>query len=233
MEVILLERIEKLGQMGDVVTVKPGYARNFLLPQKKALRATESSKTQFENQRAQLEAENLERRKDAEAVSEKLRGLNVTLIRQAGENGQLYGSVSGRDLADSVTEAGVTVSRGQVMLNRPIKELGLHEVRISLHPEVQVEIKANVARTEDEAAAQRERGLSITEITEESEAAEEAIALAEEALAIADNKEAEAAAIDGMVEEEVAERVAGEAGDDKTDDVPAHIPAKEDEADKP
>ncbi len=228
MEVILLERIEKLGQMGDVVTVKPGYARNFLLPQKKALRATEGSKIQFENQRAQLEAENLERRKDAEAVAEKLSGLDIMLIRQAGDNGQLYGSVSGRDLADSVTEAGVTVSRGQVMLDRPIKELGLHEVRISLHPEVQVEIKANVARTEDEAATQRERGLSITEIAEESEAAEEAIALAEEALAIADDKEAEAAAVDGMVEEVVALGVAEEADGGES----AEDSAADDEADK-
>ncbi len=130
MEVILLERIEKLGQMGDVVKVKPGYARNFLLPQKKALRATDGNKSQFEAQRAQLEAENLERRKDAEAVAAKLDDLDIALIRQAGDNGQLYGSVSGRDIADSVTESGVTISRGQVMLDRPIKELGLHPVRI-------------------------------------------------------------------------------------------------------
>jgi large subunit ribosomal protein L9 len=214
MEVILLERIEKLGQMGDVVTVKPGYARNFLLPQKKALRATQDNKSHFEAQRAQLEADNLARRTDAEAVAGKLGGLDITLIRQAGDNGQLYGSVSGRDLADSVTEAGVTVSRGQVMLDRPIKELGLHPVRVSLHPEVTVEITVNVARTEDEAQAQLERGLSITEITEEAEAAEAAVALAEEALAVADDKGAEAEAVDGMVEEDVAERIAGEAGQD-------------------
>ena len=220
MEVILLERIEKLGQMGDVVTVKPGYARNFLLPQKKALRATQDSKKQFEAQRTQLEAENLERRKDAEAVAGKLGELDITLIRQAGDNGQLYGSVSGRDLADAVSEAGVTVTRGQVMLDRPIKELGLHPVRISLHPEVRVEVAVNIARTEDEAKTQRERGLSITEIAEESEAAEDAVALAEEALAFADDKGAEAAAVDGMVEEDVAERVAEaaeEGSDDSTD----------------
>ena len=221
MNVILLERIEKLGQMGDVVTVKAGYARNFLMPQKKALRATDGNKSQFEDQRAQLEAENLERRKDAEAVAETLGGLNVMLIRQAGDNGQLYGSVSGRDLADSVSEAGVTIARGQVMLDRPIKELGLHEVRISLHPEVQVEIKVNVARTEDEASSQRERGLSITEIAEESEAAEEAIALAEEALAVADDKAAEASAVVGMVEEEVADHVANEADGGDAADEPA------------
>lgn len=224
MEVILLERIEKLGQMGDIVTVKPGYARNFLLPQKKALRASEESKSHFEAQRTQLEAENLERRKDAEAVAGKLGELDISLIRQAGDNGQLYGSVSGRDLADAVSEAGVTVSRGQVMLDRPIKELGLHPVRISLHPEVQIEVSVNVARTDDEAQTQRERGLSITEIAEESEAAEDAVALAEEALAIADDKGAEAAAVDGMVEEDVAERVAEEA-DESNDE-----PTEDDEA---
>lgn len=211
MEVILLERIEKLGQMGDVVTVKPGYARNFLLPQKKALRASQDNKAQFEAQRAQLEAENLERRKDAEAVAGKLSELEITLIRQAGDNGQLYGSVSGRDLADSVTSAGVTVSRGQVMLDRPIKELGLHTVRISLHPEVLVEISVNVARTEDEAVTQREHGQSITAISEEAEAAEIAVALAEEALGMAGDKSAEAAAVEDFVEEDVAERVAEEA----------------------
>lgn len=221
MEVILLERIEKLGQMGDVVKVKPGYARNFLLPQKKALRATDGNKSQFESQRAQLEAENLERRKEAEAVAAKLDELDIALIRQAGDNGQLYGSVSGRDIADSVTESGVTISRGQVLLDRPIKELGLHPVRVSLHPEVQVEIIVNVARTDDEAATQRERGISITEIAEQSEAAEAALALAEEALAIADDKGAEAAAVEGFVEEDVAERVAEEVEEGSEDSADA------------
>jgi len=211
MEVILLERIEKLGQMGDVVTVKPGFARNFLLPQKKALRASDENRSYFESQRAQLEAENLERRKDAEAVASKIEVLNIVLTRQAGDSGQLYGSVSARDIADAVSEAGVTIARGQVMLDRPIKELGLHPVRVSLHPEVQLEVTANVARNEDEAELQRERGISITEIAEEAEAAEAAVALAEEALAIADDKSAEAEAVEGMVEEEVAERVAEEA----------------------
>jgi len=211
MEVILLERIEKLGQMGDVVTVKPGFARNFLLPQKKALRASDENRSYFESQRAQLEAENLERRKDAEAVASKIEVLNIVLTRQAGDSGQLYGSVSARDIADAVSEAGVTIARGQVMLDRPIKELGLHPVRVSLHPEVQLEVTANVARNEDEAELQRERGISITEISEEAEAAEAAVALAEEALAIADDKSAEAEAVEGMVEEEVAERVAEEA----------------------
>ncbi|MEK9965106.1 MAG: 50S ribosomal protein L9 [Alphaproteobacteria bacterium] len=211
MDVILLERIEKLGQMGDVVTVKPGYARNFLLPQKKALRATDENRSHFESQRAQLEAENLKKRQEAEAVASKIEDLDVILIRQAGDSGQLYGSVSARDISDSVTELGVTIGRGQVLLDRAIKELGLHPIRISLHPEVSVELTVNVARTEDEAATQREHGQSITQIAEEAEAAENAVALADEALAVADDKAAEAEAIEGMVEDEVAERVADEA----------------------
>lgn len=211
MDVILLERIEKLGQMGDVVTVKSGYARNFLLPQKKALRATDGNRVQFESQRTQLEAENLKRREEAEAVASKIEALDVSLIRQAGDNGQLYGSVSARDISDIVTETGVTIGRGQVLLDRAIKELGLHPIRISLHPEVAVELIVNIARTEDEAATQREHGQSITQIAENAEAAENAVALADEALAVADDKNAEADAIEGMVEEEVAERVAGEA----------------------
>ncbi len=211
MDVILLERIEKLGQMGDVVTVKPGYARNFLLPQKKALRATDDNRSHFESQRAQLEADNLKKRQEAEAVASKIEDLDVILIRQAGDSGQLYGSVSARDISDSVTDLGVTIGRGQVLLDRAIKELGLHPIRISLHPEVSVELTVNVARTEDEAATQREHGQSITQIAEEAEAAENAVALADEALAVADDKAAEAEAIEGMVEDNVAERVADEA----------------------
>ncbi|MBT3810162.1 MAG: 50S ribosomal protein L9 [Rhodospirillaceae bacterium] len=213
MDVILLERIEKLGQMGDVVTVKSGYARNFLLPQKKALRATDGNRVQFESQRTQLEAENLKRREEASTVASKIEELDVTLIRQAGDNGQLYGSVSARDIADIVTETGVTIGRGQVLLDRAIKELGLHPIRISLHPEVSVELSVNIARTEDEAATQREHGRSITQIAEDAEEAEFAVALADEALAVADDKTAEAEAIEGMVEDDVAERVAGEAGE--------------------
>jgi large subunit ribosomal protein L9 len=208
MEVILLERIEKLGQMGDVVSVKPGYARNFLLPQKKALRATDANRAHFEEQRTQLEAENLKRRQEAEAVAKRIEELDIVLIRQAGDSGQLYGSVSARDIADAISEGGVTVGRGQVLLDRAIKELGLHPVRVALHPEVSVELSVNVARTEDEAATQRERGLSITEIAEEAEAAEAAVALADEALAVADDATAEAEAVEGLVEEEVAERIA-------------------------
>ena len=221
MDVILLERIEKLGQMGDVVTVKPGYARNFLLPQKKALRATDENRSHFESQRAQLEAENLKKRQEAEAVASKIEDLDVILIRQAGDSGQLYGSVSARDISDSVTELGVTIGRGQVLLDRAIKELGLHPIRISLHPEVSVELTVNVARTEDEAATQREHGQSITQISEEAEAAENAVALADEALAVADDKTAEAEAIEGMVEDEVAERVADEADETGAETVEA------------
>ena len=136
MQVILLERVEKLGQMGDEVKVKDGFARNFLLPQKKALRATEANLKRFEQQRAQLEATNLARRQEAESVSGKVEGLKVVVIRQAGESGQLYGSVTPRDVADAAGAAGVTIERRQVLLDRPIKMLGIFPVRVALHPEV-------------------------------------------------------------------------------------------------
>ena len=158
MDVILLERIEKLGQMGDVVKVKPGFARNYLLPQKKALRATEANKARFGQQRAQLEATNLERRQEAEAISGKVDGLKVVLVRQAGETGQLYGSVSPRDIAEAVSAAGVSVERRQILMDRPIKMLGLHPVRVALHPEVVVTVTANVAKSADEAVAQEKAG---------------------------------------------------------------------------
>lgn len=154
MDIILLERVENLGQMGDVVKVKPGYARNFLLPQKKALRASKGNIAFFESQKAQLEAQNLQRRQEAEAVATKMANLTVVLIRSAGDTGQLYGSVSSRDVADAVTEGGATVERRQVELDRPIKTLGLHPVRVRLHPEVVVTVTANVARSNDEAEAQ-------------------------------------------------------------------------------
>lgn len=181
MDVILLERIERLGQMGDVVKVRPGFARNYLLPKRKALRATKENKALFETQRAQLEAANLKRREEAEAVAGPLDGMVVTLIRQASDMGQLYGSVTSRDLADAVTANGVTIQRNQIVLNRPIKALGLHNVRVSLHPEVAVEITVNVARTEDEAAVQLERGTAVlgTEQFEEEEADEFEAAAAE------------------------------------------------------
>jgi large subunit ribosomal protein L9 len=156
-EVILLERIEKLGQMGDVVTVKSGYARNFLLPRKKALRATKGNLSHFEAQRAQLEAENLSQKGDAESVSTKMEGAKVVVIRQAGEAGQLYGSVSARDIASGLTEASFTTDRRQVVIAQPIKEIGIHSVQISLHPEVSIEVFVNVARSTDEAAIQQGR----------------------------------------------------------------------------
>ena len=154
MDVILLERIETLGQMGEVVKVKPGFARNYLLPQKKALRATKDNLARFEKHRAQLEAQNLERRGEAEQVAAKLGGLSVVLLRQAGETGQLYGSVNARDIAEAVTAAGFTVQKRQVVLSVPIKSLGVHAVRIALHPEVSVIISANIAKSAEEAEAQ-------------------------------------------------------------------------------
>lgn len=154
MDVILLERIAKLGQMGDVVTVKPGYARNFLLPQGKALRANKANMAHFESQRAHLEARNLERKKEAEAVAEKLDGTTYVAVRSAGETGQLYGSVAARDIVATLEENGFSIGRSQVELNQPIKIIGLHTVTIVLHPEVNAEITMNVARSEDEAERQ-------------------------------------------------------------------------------
>ena len=162
MEVILLERVAKLGQMGETVKVRPGFARNFLLARGKALRATEANKKHFEAQRAQLEVRNLERKKDAESVAEKLDGQSFVLIRQSGETGVLYGSVSTRDLAEVVTKEGFSVDRGQFVLNQPIKTLGLHTVPVVLHPEVEVKVTVNVARSPEEAERQA-RGESVTE----------------------------------------------------------------------
>ena len=161
MQVILLQRIGRLGQMGDVVNVKDGYARNFLLPQKKALRATKDNLAQFETQRAQLEANNLELKTEAEAVSEKLAGKIFKAIRSAGDTGQLYGSVSTRDISELLTAEGFTVNRNQVELNQPIKAIGLTNVAIALHPEVEVTITLNIARTADEAERQA-RGETLT-----------------------------------------------------------------------
>jgi len=172
MQVILMERIEKLGLMGEVVTVKPGYARNYLLPQGKARRATQDNIALFEEHRGQLEAENLKRRDEAEKVGAKLEGLRVTLIRQAGESGQLYGSVNARNLAESVTEAGFTITHDQVSRDHSIKTLGLHPVQIRLHPEVSATITANVARSESEAETQAGTGRVVSE--DEQRAVEEA-----------------------------------------------------------
>jgi len=172
MDVILLERVAKLGQMGEVVSVKDGYARNFLLPQGKALRASKDNVARFEDQKAQLEAHNLETRKEAEKLAGDLDGKRFVVIRSASDSGALYGSVSTRDAADAATGAGFSLDRKQVRLNRPIKELGLHEVHVTLHPEVEVTITLNVARSEDEAALQ-ESGKSIQELAAEEEAAAE------------------------------------------------------------
>lgn len=158
MDVILLERIEKLGKMGEIVHVKPGYARNYLLPKKKAVRATDDNRARFEQQRAELEEANRERRGEAEVLAEQIKGLSVVLIRQAGEAGQLYGSVSPRDIADAVTAAGWSVRRDQVRLNQPIKALGLYDVPVALHPEVSITVRANVARSPDEAEIQARTG---------------------------------------------------------------------------
>jgi large subunit ribosomal protein L9 len=166
MQVILLQRIGRLGQMGDVVKVKDGFARNFLLPQGKALRASKDNQAEFEKRRVVLEANNLEHKKEAEAVSTKLAGKQFVTIRQAGDTGQLYGSVSTRDIADSVVAGGFTVDRRQITLDKPIKTLGVHEVTVALHPEVLVKIGVNVARSDDEAARQA-RGEDVTMVKEE------------------------------------------------------------------
>ena len=161
MQVILLERIGRLGQMGDVVTVKDGFARNFLLPQGKALRATKANREHFDKERAQLEARNLELKSEAGAVADKLHGKSFIIIRQAGDSGQLYGSVTTRDISTAVTEGGFSIERRQVMLDRPIKTLGLHDVRIGLHAEVEPHVTINVARSPEEAARQA-RGEQVT-----------------------------------------------------------------------
>ena len=214
MEVILLERVEKLGQMGDVVTVKDGFARNFLLPKKKALRANAANRKDFETRRVELEAHNLEQKKEAEAVAAKMDGIYCALIRQASEGGQLYGSVSARDIAEAATEAGFSITRNQVQLDKAIKMLGIHEVKVQLHAEVSVTINVNAARTADEADSQQaasEKG-EATEVA--AEGTEEVVEVAveeifeEEALA-----DAEAALSEDEAEaetEEVAEEAASE-----------------------
>lgn len=154
MQVILLERVDNLGQMGDEVSVKDGYARNFLLPRKKALRATKEARLRFEQERVQLEARNLERKKDAEAVGAKLDGQSAVLLRQASEGGQLYGSVTGRDVADLFTAKGFSLDKRQVVVDGSIKTLGLHKIRVVLHPEVAVSVTINIARSEEEAERQ-------------------------------------------------------------------------------
>ena len=201
MNVILMERVEKLGQMGDVVSVKPGYARNFLLPTKKAIRASKENLARFEAEKAQLEAQNLERRGEAEAVSEKLEGVTVVIIRSASDAGQLYGSVTTRDIAQAITDAGFTISRNQVLLEKPVKTLGIFDFRIKLHPEVFATISVNVAQSDEEAQAQAERvargepalltAAAIDAMEAAEQAAEQAAAMAAVAAEIAAEEEAE------------------------------------------
>jgi large subunit ribosomal protein L9 len=180
MQVILLERVEKLGQMGDEVKVKDGFARNYLLPNKKALRANKANREYFASQKAQLEARNLEQKKEAEAVGAKLDGKTFTLIRQAGDRGQLYGSVSPRDIADAVTAGGVSISRTQIPLDQAIKTIGMFKVGVRLHPEVRVTVTINVARSEDEAERQGRGEDVLAERTEAEEARADAEAMFEE-----------------------------------------------------
>jgi large subunit ribosomal protein L9 len=196
MQVILLERIEKLGQMGDVVDVKPGYARNFLMPKGKAMRATKDNLEQFEQRRGQLEATNIERRGEAETLAGRAEDFACILLRQASDSAQLYGSVTARDIAEAITDGGVTLHRTQVMLDRPIKMLGIHTVRVALHPEVIIDAEVNVARTAEEAEAQAEA------------------AARGEAMPTLDEAEAVFEAVD---EAEATEDVSADAGGDETD----------------
>ncbi|MDW3207167.1 MAG: 50S ribosomal protein L9 [Alphaproteobacteria bacterium] len=209
MQIILLERVEKLGQMGDEVAVKPGYARNYLLPQNKAVRATEANRRRFEAQRAELEARNLERKSEAERVAKDLEGLTVVLIRAASDTGQLYGSVNARDISDAVSAEGIKIGRGQVMMERPVKTIGIFDFRIQLHPEVIVTVHVNVAQSLEEAEAQAERharGEAVV-VTEAERAAQD---MAEEA----ERQAAEvAAAAAELVDDQTAEKILDDAAD--------------------
>ena len=205
--------------MGDIVTVKPGFARNYLLPQGKALRATENNKAQFEGQRAQLEADNLKRKQEAEAVADKIKDISVVLIRQAGDAGQLYGSVSARDIAEAVTAAGATIKRSQVILASPIKTIGLHDIRVELHGEVIITVVANVARSQDEAETQEKTGGAVLSLAQKEEMevqaeAEAAAAAAAEAVV----EQADTMFDEGAAEEAVAEAEASVADDDATEE---------------
>lgn len=225
MDIILLERVEKLGNIGDIVAVKPGFARNFLLPQGKALRANEQNKAKFEAERERIEKENADKREGAEAESKKLEGTKVVLIRQSSDSGQLYGSVSARDIAAALTEeSGVKVDKNQVTLGEPIKTIGLHEVSVSLHPEVAVTVEANVARSQDEAELQAQ-GISVLGESEDDEFLTESERLAKEALERAEaqataeaaglvlNKDGEAVRPEELEASEAADGEAGEGGD--------------------
>ncbi|TNE57459.1 MAG: 50S ribosomal protein L9 [Alphaproteobacteria bacterium] len=209
MEVVLLERVEKLGQMGDVVKVKDGYARNYLLRQGKARRATKENLAIFEVQRAQIEANNLEARKEADAVAAKLEGTTYVVLRQAGEAGQLYGSVSPRDISEILTENGFTVARSQISVSEPIKMLGLHDATVRLHAEVSVKVVMNVARSADEAERQA-RGEDV--IGNRTDEEQEALALAEE---VFENEELAHEAEDTLADETPAEAASDEAAEEE------------------
>jgi large subunit ribosomal protein L9 len=231
MQVILLERVEKLGQMGEVVKVKDGFARNFLLPNKKALRATKDNIARFDKEKAQLEARNLTLKKEAEGVAGKLEGQTYVILRQAGETGILYGSVSTRDISDAVTAGGVSLNRNQVTLDKAIKELGLHPVKVVLHPEVRVSITLNVARTVEEADRQA-RGENVLK-TEAEQARADAEALFENAEAARrlneDGEEEEAAPTEAKPKREKKAAAPKEAEADTADEKPAKKKKKKDE----
>ena len=227
MEIILLERVEKLGQMGDVVKVKPGYARNFLLPQGKALRANKTNLERFETEKAKREADNLSRRSEAETEAGKMDGLAVSMVRAASEMGQLFGSVTSRDIAEAVTEAGFTITRNKVVMEKAIKTLGLHDTRLRLHPEVSVTVTVNVARSLDEAKTQLETGVAVTGMIDDDDddmdagyqaeatakAAPEDEAATEEA-ALDEASDEEAPTEEAPTEEAPAEEAAAEDGDE-------------------
>ena len=216
MEIILLERVEKLGQMGDVVSVKPGYARNFLLPQGKALRANKGNLDKFETEKSQREADNLARRSDAETESGKMDGLAVSMVRAASEMGQLFGSVTARDIADAVTDAGFTINRTQVIMEKSIKTLGLHDTRVRLHPEVTVTVKVNVARSLDEAETQLRTGVAVTGLIDDYDDDDDIV----EEVAVEEAPAAEAGAPEGEAEgdAETAAKTDAESGAASEDD---------------
>lgn len=204
MQVILLQRVENLGQMGDVVTVRPGYARNFLLPRQKALRATKENISFFDGQKKELEAQNLKRREEAQKVAGKMEGLKVALVRQASEAGQLYGSVTGRDIADAVTAKGFKIDRNQVTMDRAYKLLGLYPVKVYLHPEVVVDVTINIARSAEEAKIQEERGEALIMKDDRTLRAEERAAEAAAAAEAQQAAQAAAAEAEAKTEEDAA-----------------------------
>jgi large subunit ribosomal protein L9 len=224
MEIILLERIEKLGAIGDVVKVKDGFARNYLLPNKKALRANESNRKLFEVNRAQIEEENAAKRADAEKAAKTVDGKTVKLIRQASNTGQLYGSVSARDIVDALEGAGAKVNKSQVVLDRPIKAIGVHEVKVALHPEVSVTVKVNVARSPEEADLQAQ-GVDVLQQMFEQDAAP---AAAEALEPVGDTGDTDDAAADAAPADEAAESApAGEPADAAPAEENAEAPAEE------